>query len=264
MSGPPGLSRSSRQVPKLVEMRRSARYLSAEFERLVVAAGGTPPRMKSQPAVTSAFLPAALAAASISLAILLLPGGGTSARSSGMAPALKLVAGDVVAAVQAPLHTAVHAKPKVVVHHATAVTSTPKRTQPAARTSSTHATAASADRRAHHSAAPHRQKTPHALRPTHAAAPPTPTPVKHGNGKAVGHGNGKGKALGHLKKLASQSPVSVIHGKGYGRANGLAKGHNAPVPVLGKTLHGPPGVPSGHAYGKNGRPAPSHGRGGGK
>ena len=177
-------------------------------------------------------------------------------RSSGMAPALKLVAGDVVAAVQAPVRAAVHANPKVVVHHATAVTSTPKRTQPAVRTSSSHATAAPSHRRAHHSAAPQKQKTPQAPSPTRAAAPPTPTPVKHGKGK--------GKALGHLKQLASQSPVSVIHGKGHGRANGLAKGHNPPVPVLGKVLHGPPGVPPGHAYGKSGKPAPSHGRGGGK
>lgn len=213
--------------------------------------------MKSQSAVTSAFFPAALAAASVSLAILLLPGGGSSVRPSGMAPALKLVAGDVIAAVQAPVRAAIHVKPKPVVHHATAVTSTPKRTQPAAHTSSAHATAAPAHRRAHHNAATHKRKTPHAPRPTHAAAPPAPTPVKHGNGK--------GKALGHLKKLASPTPVFVIHGKGHGRANGLAKGHTALVHVLGKTRHGPPVVPPGHAYGKvGGKPTPSHGHGGGK
>ena len=60
--------------------------------------------MKLQVPLTNAFFPAALAAASISLALLLLPGAGTSERSSGVAPALRQVAGEVATAVRIPVH----------------------------------------------------------------------------------------------------------------------------------------------------------------
>ena len=241
-------------------MRRSPRYLSAEFDRPGVAAAG-PPRMKPQPVVTTAFFPTALAVASISLAILLLPGGGTSARPSGLSPALRLVAGDVVAAVQAPLHAAAKAKPRTLVRHATGVATAPARKQPAALPSSARPARVQAHRPVHHARVRHKRPLARAPRPTRIAAPPAPTPVVHGNGKGVGHRNGKGKAVGLLRK-AAPSPTAPIRGRGHGRANG----HEAVA--HGKSAHtssGPPAVPPGHAYGKGGSTqALPHGRGGGK
>lgn len=241
-------------------MLRSPRYLSADFDRPGVAAAGQP-RMKPQPVVTSAFFPTALAVASISLAILLLPGGGTSARPSGLSPALRLVAGDVVAAVKAPLRPAAKAKPTTVVQHATRVVTTPARKQPAARTSSAGPARVQAHRPVHRGPAGHTRPLAHAPRPTQTAAPPAPTSAVHGNGKGVGHRNGKGKALGLLPKTA-QSPTVPGRARGHGRANG----HDAAS--HGNSAHarnGPPAVPPGHAYGKGGStPGLPHGHGGGK
>lgn len=216
--------------------------------------------MKPQPVVTNAFFPTALAVASISLALLLLPGGGTSARPSGLSPALKLVAGDVVAAVKPPVHAAAKTKPTTIVHHSAQVANAPVRKQPAAVTSSAHPARAQAHRPLHHTPGRHKQAPTHKPRTTQAVARPAPTPVQHGKRKGVGRGNGKGKALGRLKTPAA-SPTSVSRGQGHGRANG----HNAVV--HGNSAHtrrGPPVVPPGHAYGTVGKPALPYGRGGGK
>lgn len=219
--------------------------------------------MKPQPVVTSAVFPTALAVASISMAILLLPGGGASARPSGLSPALKLVAGDVEAAVQAPIHAAAGTKPKAVVHPATVVASTPSRKQPTAPTSSVRPAHAQAHHPVHHAPVRHSHvlHTQPPPRTTHAAPRAAPAPSAHGHGKGVGRGIGKGKALGLLRKTG-KPPTSVDHGKGHGRANGrdaVTHGNS------GQTRHGPPVVPPGHAYGKGGaKPALSHDRGGGK
>jgi hypothetical protein len=227
--------------------------------------------MKSQPAVTSAFFPAALAAAAISLAILLVPGGGGPVGSSGLAPALKLVAGDVVTALKAPVLAPSQAKARTVVRHAKRAASTPERKQGVAVTPSAHAAVAPAHRAVHHSTvrrstvhhspAQHKHAAGHVQRTTQTAAPPAPTPVRHGNGKGIGRGNGKGKALGRLGKTA-RSPASASHGKGHAYANGhsaTVHGHSA------NTRHGPPAVPPGLAYGKGGsKQGLPHGRGGGK
>src|SRR5262249_29158093 len=74
--------------------------------------------------VTSAF-PAALAAASITLSLLLIPGGGSSLHSSGVAPALRLVAGDVATVVQAPVQAVTRTH-----HHQKSVASSPPTAAP--------------------------------------------------------------------------------------------------------------------------------------
>jgi hypothetical protein len=58
----------------------------------------------------STAIPAALAVGSISLSLSLLPAGAASVRASGVAPALRLVAGEVVAAAKnpTPAHRRVH------------------------------------------------------------------------------------------------------------------------------------------------------------
>lgn len=183
--------------------------------------------MKLQATATTAVFPAALVAASIALAVLLLPGAAVPARSSGVAPALKLVAGEVVAAVQAPVRAVTRASRS---EHAAAS---------GARQSVTPASpqqqSASAPKRiapAHHAHADrHRVPQPHAVtrKPvtTHLAPPAPPSPV-------TAHGNGKAKAWGRLKKLVPKAtPALTGHGK--------ARGHSADAP------HGPPAVPPGLA-----------------
>lgn len=219
--------------------------------------------MKPQP-VTSALFPTALAVASISLALLLLPGGGTSSRPSGLAPALKLVAGDVVAAVQPPAPETAKAKPRTVVHQTTPVTNAPERKQPAAVTSSP-ATVKPAPLPVRHSPVHHApaplKASVHPTHTTQAKALPAPAPVQHGNGKGIGHSNGKGKALARLPKPAP-SPASASHGKGHGLANGRSGAVHAHSV---NTPHGPPAVPPGHAYGRGGvKQGLPHGPGGRK
>ena len=225
------------------------------------------PRMKPQPVVTNAFFPTALAVASISLAILLLPAGGSPMGSSGLAPALRLVAGDVVTAVKAPVTTRAKARPKTILHRAVRSASTPVPTQGAAVTSSARGAVAPAHRAVHHAAvrrspAPHKRAAGRAPRATHAAAPAAPAPVAHGKGRGIGHERGKGKALGRLRKT-TLSPAPASHGKGHAYANGHGvELHGAAASVR----HGAPAaVPSGLARGgASGAQGTWHGRGGGK
>jgi hypothetical protein len=203
--------------------------------------------MKLQLPATSA-VPVALAAASIALALLLVPGGGVTERPSGVAPALRLVAGDVAAVVKSPVRavTRTHAQPAAAPPVAVAVLH-----EPAQR-----ATAPAPSRAAvRHKAAHSHLATPVHVVPRAPAAATRPAPkviaqpIKHvrGKAKALGHlhkTKEKGKALGHGPKVAPSQPLT----------------HPAAVP------HGPPAVPPGHV--KNGKSvsdnAAANGRGGGR
>jgi hypothetical protein len=205
--------------------------------------------MKLQATATTAFFPAAFAAASISLALLLLPGAAVPAPSSGVAPALKLVAGEVVAAVQAPVRVVARAHhPKhAAVSSAIPVTSqlpsasVPRRPVPAHR------------RRADHQRVlPHRAVTRKPVTTNLVPSAPSSPVTEHGHGKA--------KAWGHLKKLAQKSTPALaapapapLHG-----GHGKARGHSAAAP------HGPPAVPPGQAKKASGtdRGAAPRGHGG--
>lgn len=210
--------------------------------------------MKLQATVTTAFPPAALAAASISLAFLLLPGAAAPAHSSGLAPALEAVAGNVVAAVETPVHTV--ARP--ARRHRNSVVSRPAR--PATTPVGTRSQATSVAKRT--SSAPHRH-TAHRHVPqtrpvtrthvtTHSAPPAAPvSPANHGRGKA--------KALGHVKNAAPKPTVQPSQNVRSAGGHGKALGRPADVPP------GPPAVPPGQAKkavaGSDGRAA-AHGRGG--
>ena len=213
--------------------------------------------MKLQAPLNSAFLPAAFAAASISLALLLLPAGAAPRPTSGVAPALKLVAGDVVAAVETPVRAvtgAHHPKPVAVFH--------PKQTAVAPATTRSH----SAPVRKSNVPAHHR-RTAHRRVPRLRAVARTPV-VIHATPHApispvVEHGHGKANAWGHAKKLTPKAPPAVIGAAPDARADhghGHAYGRPADVP------HGPPAVPPGLAKGEPGtnKPAAPPGRGGGK
>jgi hypothetical protein len=207
--------------------------------------------MKPQAAVTSSFFPAALAVASISLALLLLPGGGTSARTSGVAPALKLVAGDVVAAVTPPLHVVRQAKPKAIVHHAATVATTPARTQ---------ATTFSPPKRVTHSparrSAPKPEPTSSPRAQSHASTQPPAAPPA-----VTKHDNGNGHAYGRNKK--TQTPGNFGTAPGHA---GSAPGHSGAAHGLSGAAHANPhGIPPGLAKKTQapGNSAP-HGHGGGK
>jgi hypothetical protein len=202
--------------------------------------------MKLNAPVTRAF-PAALAIASIFLALVMLPGGAAPASSPGLAPALQAAAGDVVAAVSAPVHAikTVHPNPKSAVSRAAAATATQPRTQPrSSPTSQAHS--APAHRPAHHRHVLRRApvRTAPVTSPAPAAPAPAPSVTKHGKGKALGH-----LKRGHLKKLAA-APVPVSHAaihtvpsasSSHGRGN--AYGHSPDV------SNGPPAVPPGHDRG---------------
>lgn len=187
-------------------------------------------------------------------------------RSSGVAPALKLLAGDVVAAVEKPLPTVKRTKPR----HVAATPSTS--TAPVAG-------AATPENAPSHSSSASTRSAP-AHRPAHRtsrrqAAAPTPAPTTKPAPKAAPkaaapqatpsvakHGNGKAKALGQAKKIALQtaaptaaeqtSPAQGGHGHAYGRPADVSPG--------------PPAVPPGHE--QNGQSADdrgnSDGGGGGK
>jgi hypothetical protein len=186
--------------------------------------------MKLQAPVISAFFPAALAVASISLAILVLPGGGAPARSSGIAPALKLAAGDVVAAVEVPVRAVTSVRRKTAVPHETpadpvtrVVALTPPTTH--SHLSSRAVRAPTAGKPVHHVRASRTRVT-------------TSAPAKHDNG-----GKGEGKAVGHVRKLAaSPVPANAVEHPGQAKGHGVeARGRPADAP------HGPPAVPPGHA-----------------
>jgi hypothetical protein len=191
-------------------------------------------------------LPAVLATASALLLLFMLPAGGAPTRSSGAPPALKLGAGDVVAAVESPVRVVSrpNPKPKPAATAAAAATATMQVAHPAP-----------IHRRAQHRVRASRPRIV-ASRPVtkQAALAPISTIVEHGNGKA--------KAWGHMRKTASEptAPSEAMHAA---RVNGAAhaKAHGRPADVP----HGPPAVPPGLA--KKGD-ASEHGasadRGGGK
>ena len=217
---------------------------------------GHPPRMKLQATATTAVFPAALVAASISLAFLLLPGAAVPAHSSAVAPALRLVAGEVVAAVQAPVHAVTRARrtehPAVPSAKQSAIpaTSQPQSASVPQRTVPAH----------HRRAGNHRVLRQHAVTPRPVtpklAWPAPPSSITH-------HGNGKAKAWGHLKKpvpkgapiLTGTAPSALLHG-GHGTARGHAAG----------AAHGPPAVPPGQAKKASGaiKHAAPRGHGGAK
>jgi hypothetical protein len=210
--------------------------------------------MKLTGHVTSAF-PAALAIGSVALVLVVLPSGAPPARSSSVPPVLRLAAGEVVAAVTAPLR---------------AITSTHSGTADAHAVRTAQHRSSSSQRQASASGAGTRSGTPHRpVRHHHALRSPA---VAHALVTTVVQStlkpaspvtkHGKGKGVGHLRKLAApptpvtQSPQSdqANHGRGH------AYGHRPDVP------HGPPVVPPGHD--PNGPGASRHGapgvRGGGK
>lgn len=214
--------------------------------------------MKLQATVTTAFLPAALAAASTSLALLLLPGAAVPAHSSGLAPALKSVAGNVVAAVEAPVHTvtrATHHQRKSVVSPSARAATTPVRTTSHARSAAKRTFPA--HRR--HAARRHVLRTNSVTRTTVTTHPASPAARMLSTSRGRGQ---QAKALGHSKKAAPKATHPAIQaGPGVrdSNAHGKALGHSADVP------HGPPAVPPGQA--KKAVPAvdghaAAHGRGG--
>ena len=173
----------------------------AQFDRLVVAADGVRPGMKLQATATTAFSPAALAAASISLALLVLPSAAVPAHSSGVAPALKLVAGDVVAAVEASAH-AIGKE-----HRATPVVSHATRTAVPATTPTRSISIAKRNAPAHHRQPAHtRTPRPHSVTRTPATthSAPNATPTVTGAAAHTRVDSGHGKALGR--------PADVPHG----------------------------------------------------
>ena len=190
--------------------------------------------MKLPVSVTSAFVPAALAVASISLSLLLLPGGGAPVRSSGVASALKLAARDVVAAARIPVRAMTRAHSKPAVSRATDLAGTPAQSSLA----SSSARSAPAARSVHHRRVSQTSaSTPAPV--TALAAPVWTVPLA-----TEGHGNGK--AFGHVRKIASLR----------------AKTHGRPADVPPE----PPSVPLGKAKAGQdaGESGALKGRGGGK
>jgi hypothetical protein len=208
--------------------------------------------MKLQAPVTSAF-PAALAVGSMALSLLLLPGGGASIHSSGVAPALKLVAGEVVAAVQSPPHAVTRAKPNSIAAPATAAAGSPVSAQSPSSSAGTDTLPA---HRAAHQRPVHQRRASHthAVAPAPAARPLAPAPTS----SLPKHGGGKAKALGHLHKVVPvpipvDEPAVIAQPKA-----GHGKGHGQPTAVPNV----PPAVPPGQAAG--GQAANEHGNSGGR
>ena len=220
-----------------LEKRPLARYGLAKLNRHVVAADVARPGMKLQATATTAFFPAALAAASISLALLLLPSAAVPAHSSGVAPALKLVAGAVVAAVEAPVHAIGRARqPEPAVSHATR-TAIPA-TIPSRSTSVASRTAPAHRWQAAHTRVPRPHPVKRTLLTTHSAprAPASPA-VKHGHGKAHAWGRLKkvaAKATPGATGAAAQARVDSGHGKALGRLAGVPPGLPAVPPGQAK------------------------------
>jgi hypothetical protein len=201
--------------------------------------------------------PVALVAASIALALLLLPGGGVSVSSSGVAPALKLVAGDVAAAGQgsAPAVAEAKAQPNSVASPSAGVAAPHARTRQSPAPSETRSVPAQR-------AVTHLRVSPkHVVTHTPARVPAAPAPnliakpATHGHGKAgpLGHLRKteavgfprKGKAVGRQRKVApvavaASKPGRTARAKG---SQGQMHGRRTDVP------QGPPAVPSGRANG---------------
>lgn len=210
--------------------------------------------MKLQATATTAFLPAALAAASISLALLLLPTAAAPAHSSGVAPMLKLVGGEVVAAVQAPVLAVArtHHHPR----HAVVSAASPR---PTTRVQPRSVAAPERAIPAHHRRAVHRR----ALRPHAATREPATTSTASTTPPSLAgeHGHGKAKARGHLKKLTPKAAPAMTGAAPRVRVDGhgKARGHSADAPP------GPPAVPPGQANKASSvdKHGPARGHGGG-
>jgi len=201
--------------------------------------------MKLQVPASSAF-PAVVAAASVLLSLILLPGGGASVRSWGVAPALKLVAGDVVAAVENPVRVANRPQPEAKPTAAPA---------PAATAAVRVAGPTPVHRHAQHLIRASRPRVAASRQVMNQAAAAPISPVAE-------HSQGKAKAQGHVRKTASQ-PKSASDAVQGARVNGAghAKAHGRPVDVP----HGPPAIPPGQEKkGDAGEQSPPGGRGGGK
>jgi hypothetical protein len=224
--------------------------------------------MKQQLPATSAG-PVAFVAASIAVALFLFPGGVASVSSSGVAPALKLVAGDLAADVQGSAPSVAKAQPKSVASPSAGVGAAHARTRQSPAPSETRSVSA-------HRAASHLRGSPkHVVThpPGRVSAAPAPKLI----GKPATYGHRKAKALGHLKKAKA---LGFWH-----KANGVGRQRNGGAPVVVSAsrpghparanggqgqVHGrpadvpqwPPAVPSGQAKGERAGHGPS--RGGGK
>jgi hypothetical protein len=169
-------------------------------------------------------------------------------RSSGVAPALKLVAGDVVAAVENPVRVVSRS------HHPEV--KPPTATPAAAGTAAVQVTRpAPVHRHVQHRVRASRPRVATSRQATkQAAAAPVPPIAEHGQGKA--------KAWGHVRKTAShpKSATDAVQGSPVtGAAHAAAHGRPADVP------HGPPAVPPGQEKkADSGEQGASGGRGGGK
>jgi hypothetical protein len=215
--------------------------------------------MKVHVPISSAF-PAALAAASIALSIVLLPGGSASVRSSGVAPALRLVAGDVALVVGSPVLTAAKAHRTPVAPSTVVVPRTNAQTEPthqSASPSRTHKVPA-------HGLKGHGRVSsarPHAVKNRRE----TPTAGHVRKAKAVGHVR-KARAAGHGSKAepARHAPMTkaVAHGRKVKavRQTPKAKGHarkaTSSPPSAAAQSASPPNGGHGHAYGRRADPAP--------
>jgi hypothetical protein len=212
--------------------------------------------MKQQLPATNA-VPVVAAAAAIACALLLLPGGGGSVRSADVAPALRLVAGDVAAVVQSPARSATKAQPKSAVSHSTGVAVSPVSTL---RSSPP----------VHHRAPVRRAVSRGPASPTHVVNSTSVKPPVLSAPRVITqsakHGNGKAKALGHLKKAKAKAvghgrktaPYHVASHAAHGvKARGAAS-RAAPV------SHGSPAVPPGQQKKAAGGQGASSGRGGGR
>jgi hypothetical protein len=225
--------------------------------------------MKQQLPATNAS-PVAFIAASIALALFLFPGGVASVSSSRVAPALKLVAGDVAAAVQGSAPSVAKAQPESVALPSAGVGAAHARTRRPLAHSETRSVPA-------HRAASHFRGSPkHAV--THPPARVSAAPAPKLIGKPAAHGHGKAKALGHLKKAKALGFWHKGNGVGRRRKGGAPvvvsaskPGHPARANGSQGQVHGrpadvpqwPPAVPSGQAKGDQ---SAGHGasRGGGK
>ena len=226
-------------------------------------------------------VPAALAAAAIVSALVLIPGGGASAPSSGLTPALKLVAGDVVAVVQGHAPTVGRARPQTVASPPAPVAAAREQTPPPSSPSHTRSV----------------PKRPPVHRPSAARKPavtraPAAVPnvepalksdlrLKHGQGKAKAWGHlRKAKAWGHVRKAKAWGHVRKAKAGGHPPKIARLSASSSAVPqsarvksergqghrsLVGLT-RGPRAVPPGHEKGGKGvgRPGPSSSRGGGK
>jgi len=233
-----------------IRTEADATVRSSRIASFAAAVGGI--KMKLQVPAISA-VPATLAAIAICLSLLLLPGGGASIRSSSVAPALNLVAGDAVGVVMHPVRAVTGSRPAV------GVVGTPLRTRPLSgaafrtRVAPSHRSLARA----------HSTRTP-AVSPTRATGPTAPATPRATS--AVRRGRGKAKALGHMHRHVAKvaSPPSPVTAVGNGAA---ATTH--PAHARGRSVtaaHGQSSFAPGHERDSPvaGGHGASNGRGGGK